>query len=27
MRNDALKGGLIKSVGQKDMSSGEIELF
>lgn len=27
VRNDALKGGLIKSVGQQDMSSGEIELF
>jgi hypothetical protein len=26
-RNDALKGGLRKSVGQQDMSSGEIELF
>ena len=26
-RNDALKGGLIKSVGQQDMSSGEVELF
>ena len=27
IRNDALKGGLRKSVGQQDMSSGEIELF
>jgi hypothetical protein len=27
MRNDALKGGLIKSVGQQDMNSGDIELF
>ncbi|PCI61087.1 MAG: chemotaxis protein [Methylophilaceae bacterium] len=27
LRNDALKGGLIKSVGQQDMSSGDIELF
>ncbi len=27
MRNDALKGVLRKSVGQQDMSSGEIELF
>lgn len=27
MRNDALKGGLKKSVGQQDMDSGEIELF
>jgi len=26
-RNDALKGGLIKSVGQQDMNSGEVELF
>jgi len=26
-RNDALKGGLIKSVGQQDMSSGDVELF
>ena len=27
MRNDALKGGLIKSVRQQDMGAGEIELF
>ncbi len=27
MRHDALKGGLLKSVKQEDMSSGEIELF
>jgi hypothetical protein len=27
LRNDALKGGLRKSVGQQDMSSGDIELF
>lgn len=26
-RNDALQGGLIKSVGQQDMDSGDIELF
>lgn len=27
MRHDALKGGLLKSVRQEDMSSGDIELF
>lgn len=27
MRNDALKGGLMKSVQQQDMTSGEVELF
>lgn len=26
-RNDALQGGLIKSVGQQDMGTGDIELF
>lgn len=26
-RDDALKGGIIKSVAQQDMSSGEIEMF